>query len=65
MGRSPKRPLETMALKAKFSQHALTQEELDSFSQRTRAIAVKTRNGLSGWKRLRFRWISCLDPKKK
>lgn len=64
-GAEPEKELEALALKAKFSQHQLTQEELDEFSQRTRTLALETRQGLTGWMRLRFVWFSCLDWKEK
>lgn len=64
-GAEPEKELETLALKAKFSQHQLSQEELDSFSHRTRIIALETRRVLSRGKQLRFTWLSCLDWKGK
>lgn len=60
-GTEPEKALETLALKAKFSQHQLTQEELDSFSNRTRVLALETRKKLTKWQKLRFVWLSCLD----
>lgn len=64
-GAEPEKELERLALKAKFSQHQLSQEELDSFSHRTRIIALETRRALSRGKKLRFIWLSCLDWKGK
>ena len=64
-GAEPEKALEALALKAKFSQHQLTQEELDSFSGWTRTLALETRKKLTKWQRLRFVWLSCLDLKKK
>ena len=64
-GAEPEKALEALALKAKFSQHQLTQEELDSFSGWTRTLALETRKKLAKWQRLRFVWLSCLDLKKK
>lgn len=64
-GAEPEKALETLALKAKFSQHQLSQEELETFSSQTRALALETRKKLGKWQRLRFVWLSCLDLRKK
>ena len=64
-GAEPEKALETLALKAKFSQHQLTQEELEQFSARTRSLALETRKKLTKWQKFRFVWLSCLDLKKK
>ena len=62
-GAQPSKEQESMALKAKFSQHKLTQEELDRFTQDTAALSVQTQTRLSRWKYVRFKWLSCLDWK--
>ena len=44
---SPCEELEVLALKAKFSQHILTEEELDSFRRTHAALTDRMRH--SGW----------------
>ena len=53
--------LEALALKARFSQHEITPEELNGFSKVTRNIQGTVEGNLTTWQRLRFRWIHCLD----
>ena len=53
--------LEALALKARFSQHEITPEELNGFSKVTRNIQGAVEGNLTTWQRLRFRWIHCLD----
>lgn len=64
-GAEPDKKLEALALKAKFSQHEISYEELEVFSQQVKTIALKTRQELSRGTRLRFIWLSCLDWRKK
>ena len=56
-------PLEALALKAKFSQHTITDDERDDFSRQVRQQAETVQAGLRGWKRFRFGWLSCLTLK--
>lgn len=56
--------LEALALKAKFSQHEITQEELTACSQATIALEARTQKSLTRWRRFRYRWFSCMDLKK-
>ncbi len=53
--------LEVLALKAKFSPHTITQEELQFFQTSVRSIAVRTASRQSGLKKLRFKFWSVLD----
>lgn len=55
--------LEALALKAKFSQHAITDQELAEYAQAVRDLGRSTRDGQSGWRRFRFVWLSCLTLK--
>ena len=56
--------LEALALKAKFSQHAISDEERTAFSQAVRTLSADTRAQLGGWRKFRFGWLSCLTLKK-
>lgn len=53
--------MEALALKAKFSLHEITPEELSPYEANLYKLAAKTESELSGFKRLRFKWLSCLD----
>ena len=53
--------MENLALKAKFSQHEITKEELTGFSMVVKKLRQETLAGLKGWRLLKFRWIDCLD----
>ena len=53
--------LEVLALKAKFSRHEITQEELSPYEASVYQIAASTEKRLSRGKHLRFKWLSCLD----
>lgn len=57
--------LEVLALKAKFSRHDISIEELKPYEAAVYMLAEKTEQGLSRGKRLRFKWLSCLNLKKK
>ena len=56
--------LEALALKAKFSQHTISDEERAAFSQAVRTLSADTRAQLVGWRKFRFGWLSCLTLKK-
>lgn len=58
------RDLEALALKAKFSQHEITQEELTGCSMAVVRLQKQVESRLTRWKRFRFRWLSCLDLRK-
>ena len=53
--------LEAVALKARFSQHEITPEELNGFTKVTRNIQGAVEGSLTTWQRIRFRWLQCLD----
>ena len=53
--------LEALALKARFSQHEITPEELNGFTKVTRNIQGAVEGSLTPWQLLRFRWLHCLD----
>jgi hypothetical protein len=52
--------LEQLALKAKFSPHEITQEELMPYAAQVRRLSSELQNSLNRWKRFRFRWLSGL-----
>ncbi len=52
--------LESLALKAKFSQHTLTEEELDRFTRYRKQMKEKA-HGLSVFQRLILRWIYAVE----
>jgi hypothetical protein len=52
--------LEQLALKAKFSPHKITQEELIPYAAQVRKLSSELQNSLTRWKRFRFRWLSAL-----
>jgi hypothetical protein len=52
--------LEQLALKAKFSPHKITQEELMPYAAQVRKLSSELQNSLTRWKRFRFRWLSAL-----
>ena len=64
-GAEPSRAQEALALKAKFSQHRITDEELAGFKASVAATAETTQQTLTGFRRFRFKWLSCLSWKKK
>lgn len=53
--------MEALALKAKFSPHTITQEELAPYESALYKLAAQTESGLTKGKHLRFKWLSCLD----
>lgn len=55
--------LEGIALKAKFSQHEITPHERDNMYHGIRNLTRSTEKSLSFFRKLRFRWISCLHMK--
>lgn len=55
--------LEALALKAKFSPHTITQQELTPYQSAVYQLSTATEQGLSRGQHLRFKWISCLDHK--
>ena len=57
--------LEELALKAKFSPHTITAEELASYTASVYLLSDKTKRSLKGLRRWRFKWISCLNLKQK
>ena len=57
----PPKELEQLALKAKFSQHEISQEELTQFSMAVVAMEKQVKEKLTRWRRFRFKWFSCLD----
>lgn len=64
-GAQPTEELEALALKAKFSQHHLTDGEHSQFSFAAKTMAIATAKQLSPGRRLRFKWLHCLDwPRK-
>ena len=62
-GAEPTEEDHALALKAKFSQHTITPEELEPYRQSILQMAVLTRLTLSRWQRFRFTWFSALDWK--
>lgn len=52
--------LEALALKAKFSQHDITEEEFFPYRAEILRIAKKTASEVTGLRRLKFRFLSCL-----
>ena len=64
-GAEPTQAQQDLALKAKFSQHTITPEELGPYRQEILHTAALTRLTLSRWKKFRFTWLSCLDWKEK
>ena len=55
--------LETIALKAKFSRHEITDRERDNMYHGIRNLTRSTEKSLRFFRKLRFRWISCLHMK--
>ncbi len=55
--------MEQLALKARFSQHAITDRELQGFSLVVSRVQAETERKLTGRQRLLFKWIHCLDLK--
>lgn len=55
--------LEALALKAKFSPHTITQQELKPYRAAVDLLAASTEKTLSRGQHLRFKWIFCLDHK--
>lgn len=53
--------LEALALKAKFSRHEITLEELSPYESKVYQIAASTEKELTRGKHWRFKWLSCLD----
>ncbi len=65
-GAEPTEDEEALALKAKFSQHTITPEELEPYRQSILQMAELTQLTLTPWRRFRFTWLSALDyPSKK
>lgn len=60
-GAEPAKNMEALALKAKFSLHTITQEELGPYEAYVYKLAVDTASGLTRGKKFRFNWLSCLD----
>lgn len=54
---------EALALKAKFSQHTITPEELEPYRQSILDMARLTPLTLTRWKRFSFKWLHGLDWK--
>jgi hypothetical protein len=52
--------LEQLALKAKFSPHKITQEELMPYAAQVRKLSSEFQSSLTRWQRFRFRWFSAL-----
>ncbi len=52
--------LKALALKAKFSQHQITADELKICRETVFQLSSDLQAGLVGWKAVRFRWIACL-----
>ena len=50
--------LQTVAEKARFSQHEISEEELQQCSQQLSALTQSVADGLSRWKKLLFRYAS-------
>ena len=55
--------LEGIALKAKFSQHEITDHERSNMYHGIRNLTRSTEKSLGFFRKLRFRWISCLHMK--
>ena len=55
--------LEAIALKAKFSQHEITDHERSNMYHGVRNLTRSTEKTLRFFRKLRFRWISCLHMK--
>lgn len=55
--------LEAIALKAKFSRHEITAQERDTMYHGIRNLTKATEKSLTFFRKLRFRWISCLHMK--
>ena len=64
-GAEPTEEEEALALKAKFSQHTITQEELEPYRNSILQMAELTRLTLTPWRRFRFTWFSALDYRSK
>ena len=64
-GAEPTEAEEALALKAKFSQHTITPEELEPYRQSILQMAELTRLTLTPWRRFRFTWLSALDYRSK
>ena len=64
-GAEPTEEEEALALKAKFSQHTITQEELEPYRNSILQMAELTRLTLTPWRRFRFTWLSALDYRSK
>ena len=64
-GAEPTEAEEALALKAKFSQHTITPEELAPYRQSILQMAELTRLTLTPWRRFRFTWLSALDYRSK
>lgn len=62
-GAEPSESAHKLALKAKFSQHTITEEELNSYRQELLQMAALTKLTLTRWKKFRFIWLSALDWK--
>ncbi len=60
-GAEPPKDLEALALKAKFSQHEISPEELTFCTKTVLQLQQQTLSQLTFWGRLRFRYLSCLD----
>lgn len=60
-GAEPTEAENKLALKAKFSQHTITPEELEPYRQSIFQMAEQTRLALTPWRRFRFTWLSALD----
>ena len=57
--------LEELALKAKFSPHTITAQELNSCTASVYHLAEKTKRSQKGLRRWRFKWIACLNLRQK
>ena len=53
--------MEALALKAKFSLHEITEEELTGFTKVVKVLAKGLQKSLKGWRSLAFRWLFNLD----
>jgi transglutaminase-like putative cysteine protease len=56
--------LTRLALRAKFSRHEITPEELSQCQTALYALQTAVESPLTGWRKLRFRWLQCLDMPK-
>ena len=64
-GADPSEEEEALALKAKFSQHTITPEELEPYRASILQMAELTRLTLTPWRRFRFTWFAALDYRSK